>query len=137
MLMGARLTAGAAAMAIAALAPVVQSAGSTARSAATAVGIGEREYRIAIYRPQVSPGRVHFNVTNLGEDVHNFVVRSPSGRRVSESLDIRSGANVTLSVLLTKPGRYTLVCTKLDHEARGMVTYLRVKVPKRRSGVRR
>ena len=37
-----------------------------ATTPATSVGIGEKEYAIAIYRPRVRPGRLKLNVRNLG-----------------------------------------------------------------------
>jgi plastocyanin len=93
---------------------------------ATAVGIGEREFSIAIYRPRVKPGRVKLNVRNLGEDVHDLVVRR-AGRRVGGlATVVKPGATATLRLTLRRTGRYTLVCTVADHEARGMRATLRV-----------
>jgi plastocyanin len=87
---------------------------------ATAIGVGEREYRIAIYRPRIRPGRVKLNVRNLGEDVHDLVVRR-AGRRVGGlTTVVKPGATATLRLTLRRTGRYQLVCTVADHEARGM-----------------
>ena len=38
--------------------------------ASTAVGLGMREWSIAVYRPTVTAGTVRFLVTNRGEDAH-------------------------------------------------------------------
>lgn len=92
----------------------------------TPIGIAEREFRIAIYRPAVRPGRVSFNISNLGEDAHNLVVRSPKGRRMKTSPEIKPGDRYSLRIRLPTPGRYTLVCTTADHEQRGMRSRLRV-----------
>ena len=50
----------------AALAAVAAPSAAAARP--TAVGVGEREWRIALYRPWVPVGLVKFNVKNFGED---------------------------------------------------------------------
>ena len=93
---------------------------------ATAVGIGEREFSIAVYRPTVRPGRIKLNVRNLGEDVHDLVVRH-AGRRVGGMTTvIKPGRVATLRLTLRRPGRYQLVCTIADHQARGMRATLRV-----------
>jgi plastocyanin len=94
--------------------------------AATPVGVGEREYAIAIYRPRVRPGRLKLNIRNLGEDVHDLVVKR-AGRRVGGTgTVIRPGATATLRLTLRAPGRYLLVCTVADHERRGMRATLTV-----------
>ena len=93
---------------------------------ATAIGIGEREFSIAIYRPKVRRGRVKLNVRNLGEDVHDLVVER-SGKRIGGLATIvKPGQNATLRLTLKKTGRYQLICTVADHEARGMKATLRV-----------
>jgi hypothetical protein len=93
---------------------------------ARAIGIGEREFRIAVYRPRVRAGALRFNVRNLGEDDHDLVVRR-AGRRIGGlRAVVRPGATATLRLTLRRPGRYELVCTVADHEARGMRATLRV-----------
>src|SRR5690348_11236059 len=95
-------------------------------AAATPVGVGEREYSIAIYRPRVRPGRLKLNVRNLGEDVHDLVVKR-AGRRVGGlATVIKPGATATLRLNLRTPGRYLLVCTVADHERLGMRAALTV-----------
>jgi hypothetical protein len=96
------------------------------RAAAQAVGIGEREYQIAVYRPRVKPGALKLNVRNLGEDDHDLVIRR-HGRRVGALHGVvRPGATATLRLTLRHPGQYDLVCTVADHESRGMRAALRV-----------
>jgi plastocyanin len=98
-----------------------------ATAAATqAVGIGEREFAIAVYRPRVRRGKVKLNVRNLGEDVHDLVV-TRKGRRIGAlATVVKPGATATLRLTLRKTGTYRLVCTVADHEARGMRATLRV-----------
>jgi hypothetical protein len=101
-------------------------AGAGARRHVTAVGVGEREFRISVYRPRLTPGPVRFNVANFGQDVHDLVVVAPGGRVVAATGELRSGARVTVTARLTRPGRYRLLCTRAGHAARGMTAGLRV-----------
>jgi plastocyanin len=98
-----------------------------ATAAATqAIGIGEREFAIAVYRPRVHRGTVKLNVRNLGEDVHDLVV-TRRGRRVGAlAAVVKPGGTATLRLDLEKSGTYRLICTVADHEARGMRATLRV-----------
>jgi plastocyanin len=84
----------------------------------TAVGVSEREYRIVTFRSRARRGIVKFNVTNRGEDTHDFAVIR-GGTELTTTGDVRSGRRATLSVSL-KPGRYRLICTLSDHAQQGM-----------------
>ena len=99
---------------------------AAAQRPATAIGIGEREYAIAVYRPTVRPGRLRLDVRNLGEDVHDLVVRR-AGHTYAKLGTVKPGASSTLRLTLSRPGRYTLVCTIADHAALGMHAILRVR----------
>lgn len=92
----------------------------------TAVGVGLREFTLAPYRDKVRPGTVKLNISNLGEDAHNVVVRTRRGRVVADSGEIRAGEQRTMRVRLPNPGRFVLVCTTADHEQRGMKARLTV-----------
>lgn len=100
--------------------------GLAAAAASVAVGVGLDEFRLEAYRTRVPAGSVRFNVTNLGEDVHDFVVRSPGGRDRGALGRMEAGERRTLRMKLTRPGVWRLVCTVADHEVRGMVARLRV-----------
>jgi plastocyanin len=115
------------AMAVCGAVVAATAASATAHAAPTAIGVSEREFRIGVYRTTVAPGPVRFNVTNFGEDVHDLVVLAPGGRRLAATGEIRAGRRATLPVRLARRGVYALVCTKLDHAARGMRTRLRVR----------
>ena len=93
----------------------------------TAVGVGEREWRISLYRSKVPAGRVKFNVRNFGEDGHDLAVRTASGRVLGALAELKPGRSGTLTVRLRKPGRYRLFCSLEGHEAKGMHAVLRVK----------
>lgn len=99
---------------------------AAAAAATQAVGVGEREFAIAVYRPKVRRGKVKLNVRNLGEDVHDLVVRRGGKRVGALATIVKPGAAATLRLNLKQAGTYTLVCTVADHEARGMRATLRV-----------
>lgn len=115
-------------IAVALLAAAISRAeGATTRT--TAVGVGLREYRIALYRSRVLPGRVRFNMENLGEDAHDLRVIGPSGSSPAirgTSAEVKAGRRAVFTVTLRRRGLYTVVCTLGDHEARGMVSRMRV-----------
>jgi plastocyanin len=92
----------------------------------TAIGVGEREFAIAVYRPKVHRGKVKLNVRNLGEDVHDLVVERAGKRVGALAAIVKPGATATLRLNLNKTGTYRLICTVADHEARGMRATLRV-----------
>ena len=99
-----------------------------ARSPVTSVGVAEREFRVSLYRVRVRPGFVKLNVRNFGEDTHDLVVRGPHPfvRERGRIVELRAGRRGTLRVRLRREGRYAVVCTLADHEARGMRATLRV-----------
>lgn len=99
---------------------------AVAAAAAQSVGIGEREFSIAVYRPKVRRGKVKLNVRNLGEDVHDLVVRRAGKRVGGLATIVKPGATATLRLTLRTTGTYRLICTVADHEARGMRATLRV-----------
>ena len=92
-----------------------------------AVGVGLSEYRVAVYRTRVRRGRLSLNVSNLGEDTHDLVVRTAAGTVVKRLKPLTPGTQRRAVVRLSRPGRYLLFCDIADHEARGMRTWLRVR----------
>jgi uncharacterized cupredoxin-like copper-binding protein len=78
-------------------------------------------------------GKVAFNVKNVGQIVHEFVViktdkranglgtgqRVPEDGNVGETGDVQAGASKSLSLKL-KPGHYALICNIPGHYAAGM-----------------
>ena len=93
----------------------------------TPVGVGEREWRISLYRSHVPTGVVHLNARNFGEDGHDLAVRTRSGKVLRSVPEIEPGDTATLRVRLRKPGRYVVFCSLADHESRGMRAVLRVR----------
>jgi hypothetical protein len=100
-------------------------AAATARP--TAVGVGEREWRIALYRPWVPAGLVKFNVRNFGEDGHDFVVRNRRGVVRARLPEIRAGETASVTARLSRRGRYTVYCSLPGHLELGMRAVLRVR----------
>jgi uncharacterized cupredoxin-like copper-binding protein len=88
----------------------------------------------------VADGKVTFNVKNIGQLVHQFVIiktdkpanglgtgpRVPEDGNVGETGDVQAGAAKTLSVKL-KPGHYALICNIPNHYSAGMHTDFTVK----------
>jgi plastocyanin len=125
----ARRAAAAAAVALAgAVVALAGAAAGDARTRTTSVGIGEREFKISVYRKHVLPGKVRFNIQNYGEDSHDLRVIGPGSTGVirGASPEVKAGDLYTLKVTLKRRGLYTLVCTLDDHESRGMVARMRV-----------
>jgi hypothetical protein len=91
----------------------------------TAIGIGAREFSLAVYRPRVRAGRLKLNLRNLGEDGHDLAVRR-RGRTLAHLATVKPGATGTLRLTLRTSGRYLLLCTVADHAARGMRATLRI-----------
>ena len=98
---------------------------TSAAGRGTAVGIGLSEYEVALYRPRVPAGKVRFNITNLGEDGHDFAVRTSAGVVRKRTEEILAGGRTTMRISMSR-GTFTLVCLLPEHEERGMLTRLRV-----------
>ena len=107
-------------------------AAAAATNPGTAVGIGLSEWEVAVYRPSVPIGKVRFNITNYGEDPHDFAVRNGSGRILARAPELPSEGQTTTRYKFTRKGRYSLVCTLEGHEDLGMVSSIKVFKPRRR-----
>jgi plastocyanin len=98
-----------------------------AMAPSTTVGVSTREYRYGIYRPVVPAGNVTLVLHNFGEDDHDVQVQGPHGYRSAVSPDVDPGATERFALRLRRPGRYTLICTKPGHAAKGMTATLTVR----------
>ena len=92
------------------------------------------EYLLNGSRRAGPSGRWRFQLRNNGEDDHDLRIRRPCGAVLASIPVIHPSAMGTLRVRLA-PGRYTLFCGISDHEARGMIWQLVVRVPKVRTTV--
>ena len=106
---------------------LVLTAPAAAAARPTAVGVGEREWRIALYRPWVPAGLVKFNVRNFGEDGHDFVVRNRRGVVRARLPEIPAGESASVTARLRRPGRFTVYCSLPGHLELGMRAVLRVR----------
>jgi plastocyanin len=113
------------------IAAALAAATLAAAPSGTAVGIGLSEWEVALYRPQVPVGKVRFNITNLGEDGHDFAVRNRAGRVLLKVPELPSGGQTTARFRFRSKGRYVLYCALEGHEDAGMKARLRVVRPSR------
>jgi hypothetical protein len=84
------------------------------------------EFHIGASRSKAPAGVLVAQLKNNGQDDHDLAVRNARGRIVAATGVVRHGALGQLRVRL-RPGRYVLVCTLADHEARGMRAVLVVR----------
>jgi hypothetical protein len=87
------------------------------------------EYRIGTSRARAPAGMLVAQLQNNGQDDHDLAVRTAGGRIVASTGVVHHGRLGRLQVRV-KPGRYRLVCTLADHEARGMTALLVVRARK-------
>lgn len=71
--------------------------------------------------PQVESGVVAFQVGNVGDKTHNFIIEGNG--LVKATPDLNTGDGSVLTVELA-PGTYNLLCDVSDHIDRGMVGQL-------------
>jgi uncharacterized cupredoxin-like copper-binding protein len=100
------------------------SAASTSEGAATSGGgetvkIAETDFKLDPSDPTVKAGTVSFDVTNDGQTTHNLEVEGPNGEEELPN-DLAPGDKGTLSVDLSKPGKYEMYCPVDGHKEQGM-----------------
>lgn len=81
---------------------------------ATTIRVVARDFRFVLSRTQVPAGAVRFVVVNRGSIVHDFALGRAKTRLIA------AGRSAVRVVRLTKPGRYTFLCTVSGHAALGM-----------------
>jgi uncharacterized cupredoxin-like copper-binding protein len=67
----------------------------------------------------VKAGKVTFNATNDGTITHSLEVEGPGGDQELKS-ELQPGQSGTLTVNLTKPGKYEFYCPVDSHKQMGM-----------------
>jgi uncharacterized cupredoxin-like copper-binding protein len=94
--------------------------GATAPSpGAQTVNVSETEYKLDPSDPTVQAGTVSFKATNDGSVDHNLEVEGPEGEQELEQ-NIAPGESGTLTVDLSKPGKYEFYCPVDGHRGLGM-----------------
>ena len=88
------------------------------------VALSESEFKITPATATASAGTTKINVTNHGTVTHTLAVQTPTG--LVKTGDIAPGSSATLTVHLSKPGKYTYFCTIPGHRQAGMVGTLTV-----------
>ncbi len=104
-------------------------AATMAAPSGTAVGISMSEWEVYAGRTKVPVGKVRFNITNNGEDGHDFAVRNRSGRVLLKTPELSSGTQMTARHRFRRAGRFTLFCAIEGHEDAGMKSSFRVVKP--------
>jgi uncharacterized cupredoxin-like copper-binding protein len=106
------------------------SGGSTTSTAqgggGSAVKVGETEFKLNPSNPTVNAGQVTFDVSNDGQVLHSLEVEGPNGEQKLPS-DLSPGQSGTLSVDLSKPGKYAFYCPVDSHKQMGMKGTITVK----------
>jgi plastocyanin len=111
-----------AALVIGVLVPAVSAtAGTGSASATTVVRVTGKEFSFALSRKSGPRGTLVFRFTNRGTVPHDFKIA-----RKKTPL-VQPGKSATLTVKITKRGRYPYVCTVPGHAAAGMKGVFTVK----------
>ena len=92
-----------------------------ARSAATVVSVAGKEFLFTLSRKSGPRGTFIFKFKNVGHIAHDFKI---AGKKTPL---LQPGQSATLTVKLTKPGRYPYLCTVPGHAAAGMKGIFTVK----------
>jgi uncharacterized cupredoxin-like copper-binding protein len=99
---------------------------SGATGGASTVNVSETDFKLNPDNPTVQAGKVTINASNDGQVTHSIEVEAPSGDQELES-DLAPGQTGTLTVDLTKPGKYEFYCPIDSHKQMGMVGEITVK----------
>jgi nitrite reductase (NO-forming) len=81
---------------------------------ATTIAVSGTEFAFTLSKKSGARGVLVFRFANRGKIEHDFKI---AGKKTPL---LRPGATATLRVKITKPGRYTYICTVPGHAAAGM-----------------
>jgi uncharacterized cupredoxin-like copper-binding protein len=87
---------------------------ASARSTTTVVNVTGKEFRFILSRKSGPHGTFVFKFKNGGTVSHDFKI---AGKKTPL---VQAGKTFTLTVRITKPGRYPYTCTVPGHAAAGM-----------------
>jgi uncharacterized cupredoxin-like copper-binding protein len=106
--------------AVLALAGVSTASARPMPAQATTVKVTAKDFSFVLSTKTVKHGRVRFVIRNTGRSPHDFAIARHT------STTIGPGKTTSLTVALTKPGRYPYTCTVDSHADLGMKGVLRV-----------
>ena len=93
---------------------VAGTAGTRSASASTVVRVTGKEYSFVLSRKSGPHGTFVFRFTNLGQMPHDFKI---AGKKTPL---LQPGKAATLTVKITKAGKYRYICTVPGHALAGM-----------------
>jgi uncharacterized cupredoxin-like copper-binding protein len=99
----------------------VAALGSASKTAVTVTAGKPAELKFKLSATSAPKGVIAFKVTNKGSLEHDFKI---AGKKTTR---LKPGASKTLTVTITKPGKYTFMCTVTGHAAAGMKGTFTVK----------
>jgi uncharacterized cupredoxin-like copper-binding protein len=99
---------------------------TTPAQGGSSVDVSETEFKLNPPDPSVKAGQVTFNVSNDGQTVHSLEVEGPNGEQSLPS-DLSPCDKGTLTVDLSKPGKYEFYCPVANHKQMGMEGEITVK----------
>jgi nitrite reductase (NO-forming) len=86
----------------------------TGRAQATTVTVTATEFKFKLSKAKVPRGKITFKVVNHGKLPHDFKI---AGKKTKL---LKPGQSTTLTVTITKSGRFAYLCTVPGHAAAGM-----------------
>jgi uncharacterized cupredoxin-like copper-binding protein len=86
----------------------------TGRAQATTVTVTATEFKFKLSKTKVARGKITFKVVNHGKLPHDFKI---AGKKTKL---LKPGQSTTLTVTITKSGRFAYLCTVPGHAAAGM-----------------
>ena len=118
-----------------ALIAAIPALASSTKTVTTAVNVTvnkSNDFKFVLSKSSVPKGTVKFTFANNGQLSHDFKVCSSNKGGTATSCTgkvtpmVTPGSKATLTVSLTKPGKYEYLCTVPGHAAGGMKGFIKV-----------
>jgi uncharacterized cupredoxin-like copper-binding protein len=95
--------------------------GSASKTSVNVTAGKPSELKFTLSKTSAAKGAFIFTIANKGKLEHDFKIAGKTSKKV------KPGKSTTLSVSITKPGKYTFMCTVPGHAAGGMKGTFTVK----------